>query len=176
MRCFRSKSLCKGSNDRRFCECKQLTSSRLFLGANEVGWLYTPTSSYALDGINTKFGFANNQTVTVEIYNGAPSSSTLLRSAIFTALSNQFSGGTFASLSLLAGQSYFIGFRNVGGLGVNFTNDAGATALAPLRYGFSNDGTYPFSFSGTPTLNPSCNLAKTAHLSQRLHFCRGLLR
>jgi len=126
-------------------------------GATEVGWFYTPTFSYTLNGINTKFGSggsANNQIVTVEIYNGAPSSSTLLRSASFTALINQFSGGTFASLSLLAGQNYFIGFRNVGGLGVNFTNDAGATALASFRFGFNNDGTYPVSFSGTPNTQP----------------------
>jgi hypothetical protein len=122
-------------------------------GATEVGWFYTPTSSYTLDGINTKFGSGgstSNQTVTVEVYNGAPSSATLLRSASFTALINQFSGGTFANLNLLAGQSYFIGFRNVGGLGVNFTNDVGATALAPFQFGFSNNGSYTFGSSNRP--------------------------
>lgn len=128
-------------------------SANSFWGVSEVGWFYTPTFSYTLNGINTKFGsggFANNRTVTVEIYNGAPSAGTLLRSANFTALINQFSGGTFASLNLTAGQNYFIGFRNVSSLGVNFTNESGATALSSLRYGFANNGSYPDSFNFIP--------------------------
>jgi hypothetical protein len=122
--------------------------------ANEVGWSYTPTFSYNLSGINTKFGAgfgAGSKTVTVEVYDEAPTTGgTLLRSASFTSLANAFSGGTFAALNLLAGEDYFIGFRNVDGLGVNFTQDAGSTALAPLRYGFGNNGSYPSSYDFEP--------------------------
>ena len=97
--------------------------------ATEVGWDYTPSAAYNLVGVNTKFGFeTDSRTVSVEVYDASPSNGgTLLRSGNFTPLSNNFSGGTFAPLSLTAGDDYFIGFRNVDGLGVNVTEDAEAT-------------------------------------------------
>jgi hypothetical protein len=119
----------------------------LYKIASEVGWFYTPTFSYTLNGINTKFsssGTAIEPTVTVEVYDGDPFfGAPLLRSADFTGLANVFSGGTFADLNLLAGKEYFIGFRNVKGLGYNFTGDPGATSLFQFVYGLNNDGTYP---------------------------------
>jgi hypothetical protein len=115
--------------------------------ASEVGWFYTPAFSYTLTGINTKFassGTAIAPTVTVEVYDGDPFfGAPLLRSADFTGLTDAFSGGTFTNLALLAGKEYFVGFRNVGNLGVNVTDDPGATSLFQLAFGFDNNGTYP---------------------------------
>jgi hypothetical protein len=113
--------------------------------ATEVGWFYTPTFSYNLTGIETKFGsFVDSRTVTVEVYTDSPGSGgMLLRSADFTALANAFSGGFFAPLSLTSGTTYFIGFRNVGNFNVNLTNDTGATNLpGGLLYSFDNNGSY----------------------------------
>lgn len=130
--------------------------------ATEVGWLYTPNFSYSLSGILTKFeasGPAFNagtvRTVTVEVYDKAPQAGgTLLRSANFTALFGAFSGGNFAPLSLIGGEDYFIGFRNVRDLGVNTTDAAGAIGLAPLYYSFANDGSYTKTESQYFTSNP----------------------
>ncbi|MBW4578090.1 MAG: PTPA-CTERM sorting domain-containing protein [Tildeniella nuda ZEHNDER 1965/U140] len=124
-------------------------AERVSWGASEVGWSYTPTFSYDLSGINTKFGARSvgSKTVTVEVYDKAPTTGgTLLRSASFTSLANAFSGGTFTALSLLAGEDYFIGFRDVDGLDVNVTQDAGVVSL-PYRFGSS--GSYETAFSGS---------------------------
>lgn len=130
-----------------------------FTSVTQIGWSYTPTSSYALSGINTKFfGFSgvDKPEVRVEVYDQSPTSGgTILRSAIFTGLANQFSGGTFQNLNLQAGQSYFIAFQNLGGLiGSNITNDVGATSLGISRFGFNNDGSFSFSESGTASTKP----------------------
>lgn len=101
----------------------------------DVGWFYTPSQSYDLWQIATKFAWADGRNVTVDVYNGslglppAPGDSPL-RSAVFTPQSDAFAGGIFAPLPLTAGNTYFVEFENVQGLGVNVTNDNGATSLA----------------------------------------------
>jgi hypothetical protein len=101
-------------------------------GVGKVGWFYTPTFSYELAGIATKFRSADSRTVTAEIYDEFPGDGgVLLRTASFSPLSGVFSGGIFsAPLGLSSGVTYFFGFTNVEGLGVNVTNDAGATNLS----------------------------------------------
>jgi hypothetical protein len=112
--------------------------------ATEVGWLYTPASAFDLVGINTRFGSADGRTITVEVYDEQPTAGgALLRSADYVLGGTGFEGALFAALSLVAGEDYFFGFRNVGGLGVNVTSDAGATNLAGgLMYSFANNGSY----------------------------------
>ena len=112
--------------------------------ATEVGWFYTPTFSYDLAGVRTKFiDFVDSRTVTVEVYNAHPGSGgTLLRSADFAPLSNAFSGGEFAPVSLVENTTYFFGFRNVGNLNLNVTGDPGATNLGVLRFSSLNNGSY----------------------------------
>jgi hypothetical protein len=113
-------------------------------GATEVGWYYTPASSYDLVGVQTRFGSADSRTVTVEVYDAYPGDGgVLLRSADFTPAADAFAGGVFAPLGLVAGHTYFVGFRNVGDLAVNVTLDDGATNLpGGLRFSFANDGSY----------------------------------
>jgi hypothetical protein len=82
--------------------------------------------------------------VTVELYDELPSAGgVLLRSAVFTSEANMFSGGSFAPLSLVANEDYFVGFRNVANLGPNITRDSGAILLSRLY--FSDDGSYQYS-------------------------------
>src|SRR5687768_7840620 len=79
-------------------------------GVPEIGWLYTPSLSYDLIGIETKFSSADSRTVTIEVYDEHPffGGGTLLRSVSFTPASNAFAGGQFASLPLTSGEDYFI--------------------------------------------------------------------
>ena len=38
----------------------------------DVGWLYTPTFSYTISSIGTKFGSSDGRIVNAEIFSGAP--------------------------------------------------------------------------------------------------------
>ena len=123
----------------------------LYQTAVDVGWFYRPSLSYDLIGIDTRFGATvDSRTVTVEIYEGnVPSSGgTLLRSADFSPLANLFTGGRFAPIHLTAGQTYFVGFRNVSGLSANVTNEAGSIVVSNLRFDITGVGTY--NLSSTP--------------------------
>jgi hypothetical protein len=127
-----------------------------YWGASDVGWFYTPASSFSLSGIETKFSIPDgtsieDRTVTVVLYaGGTPANGgTLLGSFGFNSAladNNTLGGGTFATpISLSAGTQYFVGFENVGpaadstgpnidDLGVNFTDDSGATFLSNWYY------------------------------------------
>jgi hypothetical protein len=111
--------------------------------AVDVGWLYTPSISYWLTGVETKFGTVDARTVTVEIYSGAPpQGGTLLRSADFTP-SMTFAGASFEPLLITAGQQFFIGFRNLAGLGSNTTTaNEGMQSLGPTYHDFDGSGSY----------------------------------
>lgn len=131
-----------------------------YWGVDDVGWLYTPASSYNLIGINTYFSIPNltliqNRTVTAVVYQGntPTNGGTFLGSFSFdsTLAEGHLGGGTFSSpIALTGGQQYFVGFEEVGplsptpnvdDLGVNFTGDAGATSLSATYYDVSTSGT-----------------------------------
>lgn len=123
--------------------------------AGEVGWTYTPSFDYSLEGIETKFGSVDSRIVTLEFYDEHPEDGgVLLRSGSFSPASNVFSGAVFSGLMLTAGEDYFMGFRHVLDLGVNVTEDSGATAMSPLRFSFDDNGSYDFFEPGTFTENP----------------------
>ena len=97
---------------------------------SSVGWYWTPSSTFFLTSIQTKFnpavGTNANRPVTVELWSNRPTlGGSLLASAAFQsniALGNM-GGGVFAPFLVQSGMQYFIGFRNVQGLGVNYTMD-----------------------------------------------------
>ena len=150
-------------------------------GIGAIGWLYTPSFSYDLVGIETKFGSADLRSVTVEIYDEHPlyGGGVLLRSVDFTPLSDMFSGGEFASLSLSSGEDYFVGFRNVGGLGVNWSWNF-PTEMLPAWVDRDSSGDYeesaPQAEFQSPILRfftepgPSFLQNLDAHHSRRLEF------
>lgn len=109
----------------------------------EHAWVYTPSFAFDLTGIKTKFSSGDsNRIITLEIYDELPSAGgTLLRSATFSPIANQFAGAFFAELALEAGEDYVIGFRNIAGLGVNTTTENGAEEL-PAFFSFKDDGSY----------------------------------
>jgi hypothetical protein len=121
-------------------------------GVNDVGWVYTPGFGYDLIGVNTKFldysMFPDGQVVGLEVYDAAPiAGGTLLRSAPFAAHGGVFVGALFAPLALVAGQDYFIGFRNVLFLGGNETGDPFAATL-PFYASIVGSGTYESTLIG----------------------------
>lgn len=72
---------------------------------------------------------SQNRTVTIEILTDRRAvGGTLIRSATFDSAiaRGRLGGGTFAPVVLTAGTRYFIGFRNIAGIGTNTTSDTGA--------------------------------------------------
>ena len=93
---------------------------------NDIGWYYTPTVSYTLDGIYTEFGQYPGElvtpTITVQIQTDRPvSGGTLLGQATFQGNSYDGGelGGTFSPVQLIAGHTYFVDFIGMNGMGVN---------------------------------------------------------
>jgi PEP-CTERM motif len=64
-----------------------------------------------------------------------------IRSGTFSPVADQFAGAFFAELALTAGEDYFIGFRNLAGLGSNTTKEDGAIELLAF-FSFKDDGSY----------------------------------
>ena len=88
-------------------------------GPVAVGWTYTPTTTFFLTGIDTRFGTPQTfsygaRTVTAEIRDGM--NGAVLGSTSFTTSSDnaEWVGGVFSPVELNSGSSYFIDFLNVG--------------------------------------------------------------
>jgi len=110
-----------------------------FNRTSSVGWYFTPSSTFFITMIQTRFNPAASsadRTVGVELWSERPGlGGSLLAQASFQSSSalGSFGGGAFgAPILLQAGIQYFVGFRNVRGLGVNFTNAAGSTSLGSV--------------------------------------------
>jgi hypothetical protein len=119
---------------------------------SDVGWTYSPSFSYLLTGIFTEFatfGTGIHQNVTAELYDSDPlgGSASVLASATFTATEGSFVGASIAPIPLTGGHEYFVAFRNVAGLGVDYTTDPSATH--ERRFGYSA-GTGTFANSAAP--------------------------
>jgi len=136
----------------------EIPDSQISWAAADVGWEYTPSVSYALTGVFTKFshvGYGDTQTVTVEVYDSLPDSGgSLLCSADFIPTNGTFSGASFQPVNLIAGHTYFIGFRNVAGLGVNVTPATNAIVLSPLYYSSDEQASYSIIETGPDSSNP----------------------
>jgi hypothetical protein len=110
-----------------------------FTTQSSMGWYFTPSSSFFLTALQTRFnstqGSNGNRLVTAEIWSNRPAvGGSLIASGAFQSNSalGILGGASFNSLLLQAGIQYFIGFRNVQGLGVNFAFNP-STSLGP-RY------------------------------------------
>ncbi|MBX3440028.1 MAG: PEP-CTERM sorting domain-containing protein [Planctomycetaceae bacterium] len=103
-------------------------------GINNIGWEYTPTFDYTLQGIESTFRAIANppvatRSVTLSIYDSvadAQAGSAPLRTGTFTAGAGGGNLGiSFADLLLTAGHSYFVAFSGipgVEGLGLNIVD------------------------------------------------------
>jgi hypothetical protein len=123
-----------------------------YWAVDEVGWFFTPISSFTFNEIRTVFhdnplNPTNGQPILFELRerlidsNGISQAGPLLRSTTFGAATT-LAGGTFADFQMLAGETYFLGFRGVLDLGVNVTGDGEAVAQGNMRFSFTSSGTY----------------------------------
>jgi hypothetical protein len=116
-------------------------------GCVSVGWYYVPQTAYELSGIQTNFapGIGSDRTVTVELLTERRAvGGHVIASGTFDSSTARgtLGGATFGTpVGLVAGSRYFVGFRNVAGLGINTTNDGGATNLGAFGLFLDNDGT-----------------------------------
>jgi len=92
-----------------------------------VGWYYTPSFSYTLDGIFTNFGQASTTvvtpTITVQLQTERPvNGGTVLEQGTFqgNSASGGFIGTSLGPVSLVAGTTYFVDLLNVTGMGVDY--------------------------------------------------------
>ncbi|MGI8786953.1 MAG: FG-GAP repeat domain-containing protein [Pyrinomonadaceae bacterium] len=107
-----------------------------------VGFYIKPSISFNLTGVQTNFNpvqqsGSQDRDVTIELYTDRPAvGGTLLRTATFNSSSarGRLGAVTFAPLVLSAGTRYFVGFRNIAGIGINTTNDAGAVNCGACLY------------------------------------------
>lgn len=91
-----------------------------------IGWYYTPQKTYLLTGIYSTFraleGTPSAREVTVQIQSERPiNGGYVLAEATFPA--DQSEGGdlgaSFSAISIAAGETYFVNFLNIAGMGVN---------------------------------------------------------
>jgi hypothetical protein len=109
----------------------------LAMAETDLGWVYSPTVSYILTGITSNFSDVGAmQTVTLSIWSGIPPiSTTPLGTGTFTA-GYGILGVTFPAVSITAGDTYFVGLSNTGGIGVDMVDSAFlVTSLHPAAAG-----------------------------------------
>lgn len=98
-----------------------------FWGVSDIGWYYTPASSYNLNGVSTIFTQSTdpgdvNRLVTVGIFTDRPAAGgSLLASGTFDTSTARgvYGGASFTPVALTGGTTYFVGFENVFHLGVD---------------------------------------------------------
>lgn len=133
------------------------TSSKF--GVTDIGWLITSPDTFTVSQIGTEFGqstsgnFPGNpsRSITAEIFSGVPAQGgTLLGTATINPVADQMSFGSISSpITLDAGQTYFIGFENVGQFAPNETADPSANYLNALYVDYSNENTFYTTISAS---------------------------
>ena len=130
---------------------------------NDIGWYYTPSTSYTLDQIETIFNGGTNRTITVDVFTDTPANGgTSLGSATFDTINAQgtldgpsFSGG----IALTGGTTYFVALENIDGLGVNQVSfstsngENGPTGSVAPGTEWQDDGDQQFGTEGCSDLN-----------------------
>jgi hypothetical protein len=143
---------------------------------DDVGWIYRPSSTIHFSRLSTIFDSSDGRLITVEIWTNLPadllstppppntwsgmrapaSTAALLATTSFLAGAGTYGGGTAnfgTDVVLQAGQDYFIGYRNMNGMGANWTGFVAATEFLLMRYDEDDSGNYqqkPPCTGGTP--------------------------
>lgn len=104
----------------------------MFFNANStnpdanIGWIYSPTTAYNLDRIETTFRAVPNASaftrpVTLSIWDELPQlGGSILKTGVFNVGQGGGSQGiSFSEFALTAGEDYFVSLQNINGLGIN---------------------------------------------------------
>jgi hypothetical protein len=97
------------------------------IAGNDIGWYYTPSFSYSLQGIYTDFPAVPGNAlatpfITVQIQSERPiNGGVVLGQDTFqgNSLTGGIEGVTFSPVSLVAGKTYFVDYLNINGMGGN---------------------------------------------------------
>jgi hypothetical protein len=123
----------------------------------DVGWYYTPRVTETVTDIGTKFGSSGFTPVTVQILASVPNTGgpdILDTGTNLIPVADTFAFATLnAPITLEAGTSYFIAFEGVAGLGVDVTNEAGATSLGSLHFDMVGDDSYSLVDANSTDIN-----------------------
>lgn len=134
-----------------------------FWGVTDIGWYYTPSTSYSLVQFLTEFTQSTdpgdiNRSVTVGIFTDRPAvGGVLLSSATFNSsvARGVLGGATFSTgIALTGGTTYFVGLENVSHLGVNevsfnFNGGAGPTGSVAPGATYQDSGGAAFGTQGS---------------------------
>ena len=103
----------------------------LSFAPSNIGWVYTPPFSIALDGLFSTFrnvgsptqqGPVLPRTVTLSVYGKDANGELLARTTFAADGSGGNLGGRFSPVLLVAGRKYFIAYDNVYNIGLNIPN------------------------------------------------------
>ena len=116
--------------------------------ADDVGWLYTPTTNTIVTDVGTTFAATFSPPVTVQIFEYLPTTDSNVGPALATgeltpvANTLEFATLNTAPLTLLAGTTYLVGFEGVAGDAFNVTNTPGAVSAEGGVYYDTGDGSF----------------------------------
>ena len=137
-------------------------------GVYGVGWAWTPTTTFNVTMIETRFGIDGSftyapRTLTAEL-RSAPNG-TILGSASFasSATSLDWVGGSFAAVAVTAGTTYFIDFLNVGDpggghTGANFVSGSPTGEYSAFEFAFTSSSSFVASGGPDPIIRVSGDL------------------
>lgn len=118
-------------------------------GANWVAWVYTPSLSYTLSDLETKWSSSGSSgTVGVAIYTGWSGGPTGLlgSSTMFANNNNDWSAASFDPISIAAGDTYYLLFTGTKGIGSNVHSSGPGTltpyssgTITPYYWGYGSD-------------------------------------
>lgn len=128
-------------------------------GVADIGWYYTPSTSYTLTQIETLFDtLGTDRTITFAVFTNTPADGGLeLGSATFATTEGTLGGPVFGTgISLTGGTTYFVGLENVDGLGVNLVTYA-STGVEGTPPGSVSPGTTWQDSSGAQFGTEGCS-------------------
>lgn len=112
---------------------------------DDIGWEFTPTIDMMVNSFSTIFGPTTGADRDVFFQLMTAPDGTVLGSTSFNSgdARGSLGGGTFSAISLVAGDTYFLGLLNVGGL-ENFVDAAGRPTATSLHEVVGDAGLFDY--------------------------------
>lgn len=127
----------------------------------DVGWIFRPTTTFSFTKLSTIFSSSDNRTIAVEIWTDLPDdifptpppnvwsglqgNASLLAATSFVAGAGSYSAGEalfINGVTFEAGHDYFIGYRNMNGMGANWSGYVAASEYLLARFDLDGAGNF----------------------------------